>query len=311
VGSLVVAEQLNGQLRDVTFELIAAARDFGPTTVALIGSNPWRLADAVAVEGVSEILLVDVGTDDFVDGLHRTVLAELISRWRPSLILLASTSNSLSFAAAVATTSELGFASDVHGLRAEDGAVVAARSFYGGKVDAEIDFPGRDGVLLLLRPGVWPAAGGQGEVVRTDVLVTKKSGTEQLELIVPPSSGEVDLARADLILAVGRGIGERENLDLFESLAAKMGATLAASRPLVDAGWVPAERQVGQSGKTVKPRVYLAFGISGASQHLAGMQASETIVAVNHDPNAAIFTIADFAGVFDTIALAQELEKLY
>ena len=121
----------------------------------------------------------------------------------------------------------------------------------------------------------------------------------------------MDITTADFLLSIGRGIGERENIELFEGLAQKMGATLGVSRPLVDAGWMPASRQVGQSGKTVKAKVYLAFGISGAVQHLAGMKTSGTIIAVNTDPEAAIFNVAHYGATCDLFEVAEELEKLF
>ena len=125
----------------------------------------------------------------------------------------------------------------------------------------------------------------------------------------PPS--DVDITTAEFLLSIGRGIGERENIDRFAELAEKMGATLSVSRPIVDAGWMPSARQVGQSGKTVKPKVYLAFGISGAVQHLAGMKTSGTIIAVNSDPEAAIFDVAHYGAVIDLFAVADELDKLF
>ena len=128
---------------------------------------------------------------------------------------------------------------------------------------------------------------------------------------VDQPKAEVDITGADFLLAIGRGIGDKENIPLFESLSEKMGATLASSRPLVDAGWMPSSRQVGQSGKTVKPKVYLAMGISGAVQHLAGMKTSGTIIAVNTDPEAALFNTAHFGAVADVFEVARELEKLY
>jgi electron transfer flavoprotein alpha subunit len=122
-------------------------------------------------------------------------------------------------------------------------------------------------------------------------------------------AGDVDITKADFLLSIGRGVEEKDNIERFEELAEKMGATLSVSRPLVDAGWVPGARQVGQSGKTVKPRVYLAFGISGAVQHLAGMRTAETIIAVNTDPEAPIFGVAHYGAVMDMFELADELEQ--
>jgi len=167
-------------------------------------------------------------------------------------------------------------------------------------------------VLLLLRPTAWaPAEGAGSAAVSSFASPTGPSRARHVEFVEAAASADVDITQADFLLSIGRGIGEKENIDVFRELSEKMGATLSASRPLVDAGWMPASRQVGQSGKTVKPRVYLAFGISGAVQHLAGMTTAGTIVAVNTDPEAAIFNVAHYGAVADLFDVAEELEKLY
>lgn len=309
---LVVAEHRLGEVSRSTFELIDAASGLGQVTVALVGDVEPSAVDAVDVAGVAEILMVDANVEELDPDVYRRVLSRLIDVRQPTVTLVASTPHSFAYAPAVAAANGLGFAGDVHGMRIEGDSVVAIRSFYGGKVHAELEFPGRSGVLLALRPAVWSppsgtATGARRTPLSMDVGVSRVGRVEY----VREKSDGVDITKAELILAVGRGVLGHENLNLFEELARKIGATLAASRPLVDAGLVTSNRLVGQSGKTVKPSVYLAFGISGAPQHLAGMRSSETIVAVNNDPNAAIFTVADYGGVFDAVELAQELEKLY
>jgi electron transfer flavoprotein alpha subunit len=309
---LVMAEHRGHELRAVTLELISAARTLGQVLVGVVGPAHEDVLESLEVDGVNEIVLVDCGGQELDPDHHERALLELIRLRQPALTLLASTAHSFSYGAAAAATAGLGFASDVHSVRVEGDAILATRSFYGGKVDAELDFPNRPGVLLILRQAVWPpAAPSEQRPMRTVLaLATAPSRLERIEFVRAESDG-IDITKAEFILAVGRGIGERENLHLFERLADRVGATLAVTRPLVDAGWVSADRQVGQSGKTVKPSMYLAFGISGASQHVAGMRSSGTVVAVNSDPNAAIFTVADYGGVFDAVTLAQELEKLY
>jgi electron transfer flavoprotein alpha subunit len=218
----------------------------------------------------------------------------------------------MGYGPAVAVKLGLGFASDVHGVALEGEAVIATRSFYGSKVSAELEFPGADGVLLLLRPTTWPPAEGQGSGQVTSFEITAPaSRARHLRIVEATASADVDITQADFLLSIGRGIGDKENVEMFKELAEKMGATLSVSRPLVDAGWMPASRQVGQSGKTVKPTVYLAFGISGAVQHLAGMKTSGTIIAVNTDPEAAIFNVAQYGAKADLFDVAEELEKLF
>jgi electron transfer flavoprotein alpha subunit len=309
---LVIAEHLRGQVRDVTRELITAGRELGPVTVAVIGESPASLVDAVNIEGVAEIVTVTVAAGEFENDAYQAAVEALIADRQPRVTLLGFTVNSMGYGPAVAVKLGLGFASDVHGVTLEDDALVATRSFYGSKVSAELDFPGADGVMLLLRPTVWAPAEGQGSASVSSLEVAAgPSRTRHRELLEATTSSDVDITQADFLLSIGRGIGDKENVEMFKELAEKMGATLSVSRPLVDAGWMPSSRQVGQSGKTVKPTVYLAFGISGAVQHLAGMKTSGTIIAVNTDPEAAIFNVAQFGAKADLFDVAEELEKLY
>ncbi len=309
---LVVAEHIRGQVRDVTRELITAGRELGPVTVAVIARDPAALVDSVNVEGVEEIVTVEVAPDEFENDVFQAAVEALIAERRPRVTLLGFTVNSMGYGPAVAAKLGLGFASDVHGVTLEGDAVVATRSFYGSKVSAELEFPGTDGVLLLLRPTAWAPAEAQGSAsVSSFDVAARPSRARHLELVEPPGSADVDITQAGFLLSIGRGIGDKKNVEMFQELARKMGATLSVSRPLVDAGWMPASRQVGQSGKTVKPTVYLAFGISGAVQHLAGMKTSGTIIAVNTDPEAAIFNVAHYGARADLFDVAEELEKLF
>jgi electron transfer flavoprotein alpha subunit len=216
----------------------------------------------------------------------------------------------MGYGPALAMKLGLGFASDVFGVRLEGENLVATRAYYGGKVHAEVDFPGKKQVLLLLRPTAWAPAEGTGSARVTETSVTAQSRARHREF-VEVAAADVDITTADFLLSIGRGIGDKDAIPDFERLAEKMGAVLSVSRPIVDAGWMPNARQVGQSGKTVKPKVYLALGISGAVQHLAGMKTSGTIIAVNTDPEAAIFNVAHYGAVADLFEVAEELEKLY
>ena len=311
-GVLVVAEHRRGQVRDVTFELVTAARELQePVAVAVIARDPSAFVEALSVEGVDELVEVAVELEEFENDVYQQALEALIAEGRPRVVLLGFTVDSIGYGAAVAANLGLGFASDVHAVALEGEAVVARRSFYGGKVDGELDFPPAKTVLLLLRPTAWPPAEGRSTPALTQVpLSISRSRARHREFVEVAPAG-VDITTAEFLLSIGRGIGERENIALFEELAEKMGAVVSVSRPLVDAGWMPNERQVGQSGKTVKPKVYLALGISGAVQHLAGMNASGTIIAVNTDPEAAIFNVAHYGAVADLFEIAEELDKLY
>ena len=310
---LVVAEHLRGQVRPITLELVSAAKELGDeTSVAVIARDPAAVADQVDIEGVKEIVSVRVEQEEFENDVYCQAVEQLISDRSPDVVLVGFTVNGMGYAPALAAKLGIGFASDVFALRRDGNDLVAERSFYGSKVNAEVDFPGHDRVLLMIRPTAWPPAEGAGGAVEAELEASiSGSHARHVDFQEVAASGDVDISAADFLLSVGRGVGEKENIGQFEGLAEKMGATLSVSRPLVDQGWMPNSRQVGQSGKTVKPKVYLALGISGAVQHLAGMKTSGTIIAVNTDPEAAIFNVAHYGAVADLFEIAEELDKLY
>jgi electron transfer flavoprotein alpha subunit len=312
VSVLVVAEHLRGELRPVTLELISAAKELeGPVAVAVIAKDPGALTETLNVAGVDEILNVRVEPEEFENDVYQQTVEQLIAERQPQTVLLGFTVNSMGYGPAVAAKLGLGFASDVFSIDAQASGLVVERAFYGSKVHAEVEFPGHDQVLLMLRPTAWPPAEGPGSAATTAVSVSVSGSRARHKEFVDVATGDVDITTADFLLSIGRGIGDKESLPQFEELADKMGAVLSVSRPLVDQGWMPNSRQVGQSGKTVKPKVYLALGISGAVQHLAGMKTSGTIIAVNSDPEAAIFNVAHYGAVADLFEIAEELEKLY
>lgn len=312
MSTLIVAEHLRGELRPITLELVSAARELeGPVAVALIAKDPSALTDAVDVEGVNEIISVEVDQEEFENDVYQQVVEQLIEQREPQVTLLGFTVNSMGYGPAVAAKLGLGFASDVFSIDAQASGLVVERAFYGSKVYAELEFPNHEQLLLLLRPTAWPPAEGAGSAVKEEASVSSSGSRARHKEFVDVEAGDADITTADFLLSIGRGVGDKENLPQFEELAGKMGAILSVSRPLVDQGWMPNSRQVGQSGKTVKPKVYLALGISGAVQHLAGMKTSGTIIAVNNDPEAAIFNVAHYGAVADLFEVAEELEKLY
>jgi len=278
--------------------------------VAVIDHGPGRFTDRLAVDGVDELLLVPTGTEHFEAHVSGRALSELIRSEAPSLVVLGHTIDSLGFGPAVAARDGLGFASDVISLSWQDGPV-AARGAYGDKLVAELAFPGKASTLVMLRAGAFePAAAGAAAPTARSVELDLDgvAATEHVEFR-EAEAADVDITKAPFLMSIGRGIEDKDNIPRFEALAERLGATMSVSRPLVDAGWISSARQVGQSGKTVKPRVYLALGISGAVQHLAGMRAAETIIAVNTDPEAPIFGVAHYGAVTDMFELADELEQ--
>jgi len=313
-GILVVAEARRGELRPVTLELVTAALALkdaagGRVVVAVVDDEAASLAPGLAVDGVDEVLTVTAPTPHFEAHGAQQALEALIEAERPDLVLLGHTIDSMGFGPAVAARLGLGFASDVTGV-SWDGGPIAMRGAYGGKLVAELEFPDRERTLLMLRAGAYePAeAGTAAPATRALDVAFEAPPTEHVEFR-EVATGDVDITKADFLVSIGRGIEDKDNIAQFEELAEKLGATLSASRPLVDAGWMSNARQVGQSGKTVQPKVYLALGISGAVQHLAGMQKADTIIAVNTDPDAPIFGVAHYGAVADLFEVAEALEQ--
>ncbi|HYB25249.1 MAG TPA: electron transfer flavoprotein subunit alpha/FixB family protein [Solirubrobacteraceae bacterium] len=313
-GILVLAETRRGELRDVSLELVSAAREVkesagGRLTVAVIGADAEVFAGDLAAEDVDEVLTVSAPTEQFEAHVWQRALGALIESEQPALVLLGHTIDSIGFAPAVAARAGLGFGTDVTAISWADGPR-ARRGAYGDKLVAELEFPGKECTLLTVRPGIFPVAAGSGSAPRRPMLVDLDGAarTEHVEYL-DVAAGDVDITKAEFLLSIGRGVEDKDNIPRFEELAEKFGATLSVSRPLVDAGWMPSARQVGQSGKTVKPRVYLALGISGAVQHLAGMRTADTIIAVNTDPEAPIFGVAHYGAVADLFEVADELEQ--
>jgi electron transfer flavoprotein alpha subunit len=302
-------------LREVSLELVSAAREVkeaagGRLAVAVIGADAERFAGDLAADGVDEVLTVMAPVANFEAHVWQRALESLIESEQPALVLAGHTIDSLGFAPAVAARAGLGFASDVTAISWAD-ELRARRGAYGDKLQAELEFPGKACTLLTVRPGIFPVAspgGGAAPARPVPIDLDGVARTEHVEF-VEASAGDVDITKADFLLSIGRGIEDKDNIPRFEELAERFGATLSVSRPLVDAGWMPSARQVGQSGKTVKPRVYLALGISGAVQHLAGMRNADTIIAVNTDPEAPIFGVAHYGAVVDLFEVMDELEQ--
>jgi electron transfer flavoprotein alpha subunit len=324
-GVLVLGEIGDDGLRLSTLELIAAGlelaeRGAGPVTVALIGSDAAAHAEEVSVAGVEEVILAAPAQERFEAHVWEAALGALIEARRPAVVLAGHTADSLGFAPAVAARLRLGFASDVTWVAWEQGGPLARRGAYGERLIAELDFPAKETVLLLLRPGACGAradagagAGGTGastsaRISRVELDLDGVARTERIELR-EAQAGEVDIAKADFLLSIGRGVGGGERIGELERLARLMGATLSGSGPLVEAGLLSRARKVGQSGRTVAPRVYLALGISGAAPHVAGMSKARTIIAVNSDPDARIFDVAHYGAVADLFEVAAELER--
>jgi len=304
----IVGETEGGKLAAATLEALCDARELAEANsgrVALVAFGPAaeNLLDTAARHGADRVL-VSRGSENHARSAERcaTVVAQALGGEAPRLVLLAATALGREIACRLAARCRLALANDCNWVRiGADGAVEAARLIYGGRFYARVRLESQPAVVSL-RPGAAgigkPAPRARVEVEELPPLDRVCARVESVAY-TPADPRTIDIAEAERIVAVGRGIGTREALALYQELADHLGAALAASRPIVDAKWLPFERQVGQTGRIVAPRLYLAAGISGASHHTLGMKGSECVVAINRDRNAEIFKLADLKVVAD------------
>ncbi len=318
---LVVAEQREGKLNRASWEAIAASQQLAggmPIKIALLGGTTGAAGNELAAANVAEVL---VGEDPALasytpDGFVMAVQA-LIEAQKPHVVALAHTYQARDFAPALAARVQRALITDVTGIKGSGAGATFSRPMFQGKLTAEVKPAGDPPYFVTFQIGAFRAdaveKGGGAPVTRVAVSVDASKIRQKPEAPFQEAKQAVDLGQAERIVAVGRGIKSQENLAIVEKLAKALGAEIAASRPICDNGWLPMERQIGSSGQTVAPKLYVALGISGAIQHLVGMKGSRTIVAINKDADAPIFEVADYGIVGDLFeiapALSSELEK--
>jgi electron transfer flavoprotein alpha subunit len=308
---LAITEHRRGELRDVSYEVITAGRELadeldGELHLGVISGDVDSFADDVNRDGVDAIHTVDHG-EEFNHDVYAQAIPQLYETSGADVLLMPNTVNGLDYAPAVADDLDLPLLTDAIALDGGDVTEVT-REQYGGKVETTFDVEA-DAYALTVRPAEWPRAEGDGDapVGAVDVDIDEDAIGSEVTGFEEVGGGDVDITEADVLVSVGRGIEDEENIVLIEELADTLGATLSSSRPIVDNGWLPKNRQVGQSGKVVTPDVYIAIGISGAVQHVAGMKGADTIVAINTDPSAPIYDLADYGIVDDLFDVVPEL----
>jgi len=324
-GILVILEQQAGSWNRMSWETLAAGQQLGaalgqPVEAAVAGKGIGALAEEAATKKVAKVWAVehDLLESYTADGFT-AAFEQLLKKAQPSIVLLPHTYQTRDFAPKLATRFGQVLVSDVIGARAEGGSVTFVRQYFQGKLSGDVRAISAGPHFASLQAGAW----------RADSLDALETGLAPVGVFTPAldagtirqkpehpfreAARAVDLTAAEIIVSVGRGIKEESNIHVVEELAKAMGAELAASRPICDAGWLPMERQVGSSGQTVAPKVYIAVGISGAIQHLVGMKGAKTIVVINKDANAPIFEVADYGIVGDLFevvpALVEEVKK--
>jgi electron transfer flavoprotein alpha subunit len=310
---LVIAEQVDGAFRKVTFEALSAARRLDNQVVAVVlGSGIEGAAAELGKYGAAKIMVADdAALAEYTVDAYTEVVAGIVEQINPAVMLLGATAQGKELAGRLSARLDAGLATDCVAVDMDGGQVIATRPMYGGKILADVALNGTPAIVAL-RPNTIAAeeapADGAIENVAVNVgQVRTQVISKQLE------TGKIDLTEAEVVVSGGRGMGGSD-YSVVEALADVLGAAVGASRSAVDEGWRPASDQVGQTGKTVSPSLYIACGISGAIQHLAGMSSSKVIVAINKDPEAPIFTKADYGIVGDLFevvpALTEEIKKL-
>jgi electron transfer flavoprotein alpha subunit len=320
---LVIAEQREGKLNRVSFETIAAAQAISKETgwqveVVVIGNGIGAPASELAQKAVAKVYALEAPPlVAYTSDAYVFALKHFIAEKQPRLVLFPHTYQVRDFAPSLALALDRTLISDTIGYKHESGKLLFTRQMFQGKFSADVSFTGDGPWLATIQIGAFrgdQAEAGSAPVESVTAAVADGPARVTPHEVFQEARQSVDLSQAEIIVAVGRGIKEEKNLTLAEDLAKALGGELAASRPICDNGWLPLERQVGSSGQTVAPKVYFALGISGAIQHLVGMKGSRTIVAVNKDPEAPIFEIADVGVVgdlFDIVpAVTEELKKV-
>ncbi len=316
-----IAEQRDGKLRKVSFEAMSTAKkladELGVAAAAVVvGSDVGGLAAEMAKYGAAKVYVADdAKLAAYTSNPYAQVIADLASAEKPQIILLGASVNGRDLSNRLAAKLGVSLMPDCTRAEIQDGRLVMTRPVFAGKAFGTVKSTG-DYQIATLRPNVFDAieAAGAGEVVTAPVSLDDAAVNTTVKDFLADAAGKVDLTEAEIIVSGGRGMKDAANFEVIEKLADLLGATVGASRAAVDAGWRPHSDQVGQTGKVVTPNLYIACGISGAIQHLAGMGSSKVICAINKDPDAPIFQKADFGVVgdlFDVVpALAAAIEKM-
>jgi len=319
----VFAEQRQGKLMNVAIELLGEGRklanDLGCAVCAvLLGSNVDGLANDLFEYGADKVYYANSPVlENYTTDGYTTALADMIKSYKPEIVLFGATNIGRDFGARIAARVNTGLTADCTQLdiNPETKGLMQTRPAFGGNLMATIACPNHRPQMSTVRPGVMDKAkrkaGRTGELINVEVKVTADQIRTEIVKIVKSDKPKVSLTDAKIIVSGGRGMGKPEGFELIKELADKFDGVVGSSRACVDAGWIGKEHQVGQTGTTVKPDIYIACGISGAIQHKAGMQESKIIIAINKDPDAPIFEVADYGIVGDLYNVIPELMKSF
>ncbi|MDD5529313.1 MAG: electron transfer flavoprotein subunit alpha/FixB family protein [bacterium] len=319
----ILIEHRRGEIRNISFELLTKARELsektgGKVTALLLGHQTESFINEIKSSAHRIIVIEDEKLKDFNSEYYTATLFNVLTTEKPFLTLIGHTAFGIDIAPALGSKLNIPVATDCIGIEI-DNNIIVTRQMYGGKLNATINFKDSSQFLVTVRQGAFPVSETNLSVehpamAATEITKTPSTLTEDIAAIkfleyIEAATGGVDITKANIVIGIGRGVKEQENLKIIEDFAQAIGGVVGCSRPVADSGWLPKDRQVGSSGKTIKPKLYIAMGISGASQHISGMKGSETIIAINKDPNAPIFNEANYGIVDDLFKVIPALKK--
>lgn len=314
---LVLAEHRRGELRDITWEMLSKGRQLAEAlgvelSVALLGKDVKALAEALRPRANKVLFVEDGHLEYFNTETYENALVALLEERQPLLTMIGQTAVGMDLAPGLATRLKMPLATDCIAIEPDGERFAITRQLYGGKVNARVSFLKKGPYLVTVRPGAFPVvdrAPLSAEIEPVASHLSNEALARRFIGYVEAAAGEVDISQADVLVSVGRGIKDPENIPMVKELADALGGALSCSRPVVDKKWLPKSCQVGTSGKTVKPKVYIAIGISGAFQHVAGMKGAGTVIAINKDPKAPIFNVAHYGIVGDLFKIVPVLKE--
>jgi electron transfer flavoprotein alpha subunit len=308
----VITEHMDGKFSDVSFEMVGKAKELasalgGQAVAVVVGGG----VSSNVFASDSTIHVDDAALSNFNPEAYGKVIEALVKEKSPKVVMFGWTVTGMDVAAWLSARTGAPLAAYAKDVRVDGGGVVVSCQVYGGKLMADVA-PEGDMAIVACLAGSFPVEAGQGSTAATTMASPIDAGSLKVKFVeaIKPAGGDVDITAQAKLVSIGRGIGGKENVELAEELAKALGATVSASRPVVDAGWLPRTRQVGKSGLKVKPKLYLMLGISGAPEHLEGMKSAELIIAVNTDKKAPIFNVAHYGATADLFEVAEAMLEL-
>ncbi len=311
----VLVEHRQGEIRDISFELLTCGRELAEKTdskltAIILSENTDDIVEKIRNQAHRILIIDNAVFKEFNAESYQIALSDIIKKENPFLTLIGHTAFGMDLCPPLATELNLPFTTDCLDVKVDDGNLVVTRQMFDGKLDAKVELRKNSSYLLTIRAGCYPAEDCDLEekIEKIDSPISKEKDYRKFIEYIEAAVGEVDISQSEIVIGIGRGIKEEDNLPMVEEFADAIGGVVGCSRPIVDAEWLPKDRQVGSSGKTIKPKLYIAIGISGAFQHVMGMKGADTIVAINKDSNAPIFNEADYGIVDDLFKVVPKLK---